>query len=408
MSTGGPPLGPPRGPNGPPPGPNGPPPGPNGPPPGPLVPPPNAPSSARPRTARIVLVTLLAVLVLAAAIGAVVVLLGDDEAGASEVFLEPVGARTDNPFAPSVVTTVDGESAEKALEPLDDAGGTFTADTVGLYGGTQDESTCDRAQLVEFLEANDAEAAAWAGVLGIEVADIAAYVDTLTPFVLRSDTAVTNHGFVDGRATTIPAVLQAGTAVLVDDRGQPVVKCGCGNPLTPPAQTQDVDYVGTPWDGFDPVAVTVIQPVTVRIDVFVAVDLSSGASFGRPAGTAGDDDGPPPDDPTGGATTTTEAPETTTTTTAGGVPDQATYELTATVQCPGEADTSGSITATVSDGTLTLTAINGTVTGPIGPDGSFQVSDTVATFDGVVTADAITGTLSGQDCTGTIEGPRTG
>lgn len=398
MSTGG-PLGPPRGPSGPPPGPHGPP---------PTAPPPGTAPSERPRTLRIVLVTVLAVVVLAGAIGAVFVLVGDDEAGASEVFLEPVGARTDNPFAPSVVTTVDGESAEKALEPLDDAGGTFPADTVGLYGGTQDESSCDRAQLVEFLEANDAEAAAWAGVLGIEVADIAAYVDTLTPFVLRSDTAVTNHGFVDGRATTIPAVLQAGTAVLVDDRGQPVVKCGCGNPLTAPTQTQDVDYVGTPWDGFDPAVITVVQPVTIRIDIFVVVDPSTGTSFGRPAGTAGDDDGPAPDVPTTGATTTTEPPDATTTTTAGGVPDQATYELTATVQCPGEADTSGAITATVSDGTLTLSAVNGTVTGPIAPDGSFQVSDNVATFDGVVTADAITGTLSGQGCTGTIDGPRTG
>ncbi len=397
MSTGGPPLGPPQGPHGPPPGANGP--APAG--------APGAPPSERPRTARIVLVTVLAVLLLAAAVGAVVVLLGDDEAGASEVFLEPVGAPTDNPFAPSVVTTVDGESAEKALSPLDDAGGTFPADTVGLYGGTRDESTCDRAQLVEFLEANDAEAAAWAEVLGIEVADIAAYVDTLTPFVLRSDTAVTNHGFVDGRATTIPAVLQAGTAVLVDDRGLPVVKCGCGNPLTAPTQTQDVDYVGTPWDGFDPVAVTVIQPVTVRIDVFVAVDLVSGASFGRPAGTAGDDDGPPPDDPTAGSTTT-EAPEPTTTTTTGGVPDQATYEATASIQCPGEAGQSGAFSATVSDGTLTLSAINGSVTGPIAPDGSFQVSDGFATFDGVVTADGISATITGDGCTGTLDGPRTG
>lgn len=401
MSTGGPPLGPPRGPNGPPSGPYGPPSGPLGPPPGP-------PSNDRPRTVRIVLVTALAVLVLAAAIGAVVVLLGDDEAGASEVFLEPVGARTDNPFAPSVVTTVEGESAEKALTPLDDAGGTFPADTVGLYGGTRDESACDRAQLVEFLEANGAEASAWAEVLGIEVADIAAYVDTLTPFVLRSDTAVTNHGFVDGRATTIPAVLQAGTAVLVDDRGQPVVKCGCGNPLTEPTQTQDVDYVGTPWDGFDPVAVTVIQPVTVRIDIFVAVDLASGASFGRPAGTAGDDDGPPPDDPTAGGTTTTEAPSTTSTTATGGVPDQASYEATASIQCAGEADQSGSLTATLSGGTLTLTTINGSVTGPIAPDGTFQVSDGFATFDGVVTADGISATITGDGCTGSLDGARTG
>ncbi|MCB1015493.1 MAG: hypothetical protein KDB10_10310, partial [Acidimicrobiales bacterium] len=184
MSSGGPPLGPPPGPHGPP----------------PLPPPATAPPAPR-RTGRIVLVALLAVLLLGAAVGVAVVLVGDDEAGASEVFLEPVDTPTDNPFAPSVVSEVDGVSAEKALDPPDDAGGSFPADTVGLYGGTRDETTCDREQLVAFLEGNDAEAAAWAGVLGIQVDDIADYVDTLTPFVLRSDTAVTNHGFVDGRAT---------------------------------------------------------------------------------------------------------------------------------------------------------------------------------------------------------------
>jgi hypothetical protein len=43
--------------------------------------------------------------------------------------------------------------------------------------------------------------------------------------LLRSDTVVTNHGFANGCSTTIPAVLQAGTAVLVDDKGVPVTKC---------------------------------------------------------------------------------------------------------------------------------------------------------------------------------------
>ena len=63
-----------------------------------------------------------------------------------------------------------------------------------------------------FLEANPTEARAWADVQGIEVGEIGDYVDGLTPMVLRSDTAVTNHGFTDGVANPIPAVLQAGTA----------------------------------------------------------------------------------------------------------------------------------------------------------------------------------------------------
>ena len=65
-------------------------------------------------------------------------------------------------------------------------------------------------------------------------AGIGAYVDSLTPVVLTDDTLVTNHGYRDGHATTLPAVLQAGTAVMVDTLGVPRVKCNCGNPLTPP------------------------------------------------------------------------------------------------------------------------------------------------------------------------------
>lgn len=54
-------------------------------------------------------------------------------------------------------------------------------------------------------------------MLGIKSNDIPAYVARLTPVILRTDTFVTNHGFAQGRATVVPAVLQAGTAVLVDD-----------------------------------------------------------------------------------------------------------------------------------------------------------------------------------------------
>ena len=44
--------------------------------------------------------------------------------------------------------------------------------------------------------------------------EIPAFVDDLTPVLLRADTRVTNHGFVDGTANQIPAVLQAGLEAL--------------------------------------------------------------------------------------------------------------------------------------------------------------------------------------------------
>ncbi|GHF01088.1 hypothetical protein GCM10018785_74850 [Streptomyces longispororuber] len=64
-----------------------------------------------------------------------------------------------------------------------------------------------------------------------------AYLRGLTPVVPRADTRVTGHGCRDGRATGHQAVLQARTAVLVDDRGLPRVRCACGNPLLPPDTT---------------------------------------------------------------------------------------------------------------------------------------------------------------------------
>ena len=67
---------------------------------------------------------------------------------------------------------------------------------------------------------------------------VPAFLRGLTPVVLRADTRVTNHGFRDGSATSFQSVLQAGTAVLVDDHGAPRVRCACGNPLKAPNNHQ--------------------------------------------------------------------------------------------------------------------------------------------------------------------------
>ena len=57
-------------------------------------------------------------------------------------------------------------------------------------------------------------------------------MSSLQPVLLRSDTAVTSHGYADATFTAYPAVLQAGTAVFVNSYGEPTVKCFSGNPLT--------------------------------------------------------------------------------------------------------------------------------------------------------------------------------
>jgi hypothetical protein len=76
------------------------------------------------------------------------------------------------------------------------------------------------------------------------------------------------------------------------------VKCNSGNPLTRPTPVRGTPrYTGPRWPGFTPTSVVVISEVAVRIDVYVLVDLDTGGTFDRPAGTTGDRDGPlvPPD-----------------------------------------------------------------------------------------------------------------
>ncbi len=251
------------------------------------------------RAIALVLATVIAVL------GAVVVGLvvsGDDEAEAAEVMVEPISSNPRNPFMPPVGTD------QPDVTPPPESGGQFSGDTAGLYGGTMNVATCDPQKMVIFLQQNPDKASAWAGVLGIQPADIPTYVNELTPVVLRADTYVNNHGFDDGQATIIPAVLQAGTAVLVDKYGSPVVKCYCGNPLTYPRVYPEPVYIGPRWPGFTPGSITIIQSTTVIIDIFILVDPVTGVPFERPAGSTGNEDRPET-----ATTTTTTAPSAATT-----------------------------------------------------------------------------------------------
>jgi hypothetical protein len=231
------------------------------------------------------------VVILGLIVGGLVVVLTGDEASADEVFLEPAGSSTEDPFTDS---TTEGDEISIENVATANSGGAIASvggDEVGLYGGTQDAGTCDRDQLVAFLEENDEKAAAWARVQGIPPSDIADFVADLTPVRLRADTRVTNHGFRDGEANPIQSVLQAGTAVLVDDTGLPRVKCSCGNPLLAPREVSSPSYDGPEWDGFSPDTIQVVV-VQQTVDVLVLVDVDTGDRFERPVGTDGDDDVP--------------------------------------------------------------------------------------------------------------------
>jgi hypothetical protein len=141
--------------------------------------------------------------------------------------------------------------------------------------------------MVAFLANNPDKAAAWATVEGISPADIAGYIAGLTPVLLRADTAVTNHGFADGAATTLHSVLQVGTAVLVDRFGVPRARCACGNPLTPSTLTNPGGYAGDRWAAFDPAHVVTPAPASAPMSQLTLVDPISLAVFTRPVGGNG-------------------------------------------------------------------------------------------------------------------------
>lgn len=223
-----------------------------------------------------------------------------------ELFLESAMSTGVNPFTDSTAAGTGTSTTITTSAPTTTAAtptssfegqtvvGTVEGNTAGLYGGTLNEASCDRERQIAFLQANPDKAAAFAGVLGIGTDQIPEYLRGLTPVVLRHDTRVTNHGFVDGAATGFQSVLQAGTAVLVDQYGIPRVRCMCGNPLRPPDAIEgDVRYRGQTWPGFELEQTVVVHNETdIDIDLFILVDLLTGDWFDRPTGTDGSEDRP--------------------------------------------------------------------------------------------------------------------
>lgn len=240
--------------------------------------------------------SLLVVMLLAAAPGACGGSGGDP--GAS-IRLQPATVPGPDPFSKSVAVGTPARFRDQAAtlaasttttsSPVDRSARTplATGTAPRLYGGTGDSRVCDPGKLVEFLESHRGEAAAWSKTLGIDRGRIERYVDGLTPVLLTTDTRVTNHGYRDGGPTSFQAVLQAGTAVMVDARGVPRVKCNCGNPLTPPEAlaVADARVVGARWPRYDPRGVITVRP-GVPVDSFTLVNIENGHDYTVPVGGA--------------------------------------------------------------------------------------------------------------------------
>jgi hypothetical protein len=271
-------------------------------------PPPAGPARARRRW----VIPALVVAVVLVGGGVTAVALKPKQASSTPLYLEPAASAGIRPFTPSLIppaVAIPAAPTTTTLEPAPTttstaAGPTTTAKlptgtkepevhkvvgtTPGLYGGSGDQKVCDPDWIAAFLQQHPDKAAAWVTALNadptlkwsggrpLEVADIPQYLSELRAVVLRYDTRVTNHGFLNGKATPHQSVLQAGTAVLVDSMGVPRVRCACGNPLLPPRLLNRVRWRGIAWAHVCEGGCEEKIPAPTPCDVLLVLDPVSG------------------------------------------------------------------------------------------------------------------------------------
>ncbi|MEU7025669.1 DUF6777 domain-containing protein [Streptomyces sp. NPDC046275] len=213
---------------------------------------------------------------------------------AREVLLQPAGTQGPAPFTASTAQEGAPVSQETpTVTGVSDpapAGHALTGSTPGLYGGTRRVASCNVEQQVSYLTADPAKARAFAEAAGIPEGNLADWLRGLTPVLLRADTRVTGHGFRNGRAEPHQAVLQAGTAVLVDRYGTPRVRCACGNPLRSPAAVEGAVHTGEAWPGYRPERVVVITPTSATVGSLLIASATDNTWLERRTGTDGDHD----------------------------------------------------------------------------------------------------------------------
>ncbi|AQW51887.1 DUF6777 domain-containing protein [Streptomyces violaceusniger] len=192
---------------------------------------------------------------------------------------EPVGRTSVPAFTSSV-----GHDRKRVVSPSN-GGRAFRGDTPGLYTGVRNRQPCDRQGLTHDLDADKKKGAAWSRVQNIGQDDIPGFVQRLTSVTLRSDTYAKTYGYRGG-VKPVSAVLQAGTAVFVDEHGAPVVKCDSGNPVrvSAPPRNAKPTFTGPQWNGFSRTTVTVIRPATKDVKHLVLVGTGKTELLKRPLG----------------------------------------------------------------------------------------------------------------------------
>ncbi|MFH8926796.1 DUF6777 domain-containing protein [Streptomyces pristinaespiralis] len=226
---------------------------------------------------------------------------GDSKAAEpEEILLQSRSAPGPEPFTASTVTAGEPPALPTvATAPKSPSGGgvtlrTLSGATPGLYAGAQESASCDIGRQAGLLASDKRKAKAFAEAAGVEHSGVAAFLRGLTPVVLRADVRVTGHGFHDGSAVARQSVLQAGTAVLVDEYGAPRVRCASGAPLEQPVAIRTAPAnKGEPWSGYRADRVIVIKPAAQAVNNLLLVSVVDNGWIERPSGTEGEDDARP-------------------------------------------------------------------------------------------------------------------
>lgn len=202
--------------------------------------------------------------------------------------------------APPVAESAAAQIATMAqqLPTASDRGVRLASGThAGLYGGLSQQHSCDAAAVTNALGAQPDSARAWAQAVNIAPEQIPYYLNSLTPVVLTTDTWVSTHRYIGGVPKRDQAILQAGSAVMIDAAGVPRVHCASGDPLAPSANLDlsALRPTGAQWPGYTPQNVVAIaytdapssftDPVPRSpVSQFTLIDLSNGEPLNRKAG----------------------------------------------------------------------------------------------------------------------------
>ncbi|MGW4201345.1 DUF6777 domain-containing protein [Streptomyces sp. NPDC004726] len=216
-----------------------------------------------------------------------------------EVLLQPAVGQGPDPYTATTVRELYVPAPAPLALPAPESGQatrgqtlrTVSGATPGLYGGTRFAGSCDVERQLTLLRADPAKVRAFAAGAGIDRERVPGFLRELTPVVLRTDTRVTSHGFKGGSAVARHAVLQAGTAVLVDRHGAPRVRCAGGNPLTSPVAVKGaVIHKGRLWKGYRPDRIVVVKSTPRAMGRLVIVDVAHDTWVDRRTGTDGEQD----------------------------------------------------------------------------------------------------------------------